>query len=121
MEIGGLSRLTGVSTRMLRYYEARGLLRPGRSASGYRIYSRADLQTVEHIKLLGGSGMTLDAIRRILPCSHSGKPGFTPCQEVKDGLRRQIAELDRRRSELTQSRRLLASYLAGLLEPDQRR
>ncbi len=38
MKIGELSRRTGVPTRMLRYYEEQGLLRPERADNGYRSY-----------------------------------------------------------------------------------
>lgn len=38
MRIGELARRTGVSERMLRYYEQEGLLRPARTTSGYRDY-----------------------------------------------------------------------------------
>jgi len=39
MLIGELSRRTGVSAHLLRYYEALGLLGPGRGANGYHEYS----------------------------------------------------------------------------------
>jgi DNA-binding transcriptional MerR regulator len=39
MLIGELSRRTGVGAHLLRYYEAQGLLEPGRGANGYREYT----------------------------------------------------------------------------------
>ncbi|MEU6192280.1 MerR family DNA-binding transcriptional regulator [Streptomyces sp. NPDC047061] len=36
MKIGELSHRTGVSTRLLRYYEQQGLLHPSRLPNGYR-------------------------------------------------------------------------------------
>lgn len=47
MQIGELARRCGVSARMLRYYETEGLLRPGRSPAGYRLYRPADITTVQ--------------------------------------------------------------------------
>src|SRR5215210_3777711 len=43
LRIGELARRTGVSPELLRAWERRyGLLRPGRSSGGYRLYSAAD-------------------------------------------------------------------------------
>ena len=63
MKIGELSRRTGVSVRMLRYYEAEGLLAPPRTDSGYRDYGPAEEETVRRIKMLGAAGMTLETIQ----------------------------------------------------------
>ena len=40
--IGQLSKLAGVSTRTLRYYEDQGLLASARDKNGYRRYSSRD-------------------------------------------------------------------------------
>ena len=53
MKIGALAKETGVSVRMLRYYEAEGLLAPARTSGGYRDYGSADRDTVERIKNAG--------------------------------------------------------------------
>jgi DNA-binding transcriptional MerR regulator len=45
---------TGWSPRMLRYVERAGLLTPGRSASGYRLYGPAELQRLRTLKELLG-------------------------------------------------------------------
>ena len=42
MKIGDLAQRTGVSVRMLRFYEAQGLLSPARNAAGYRLYGEAE-------------------------------------------------------------------------------
>jgi DNA-binding transcriptional MerR regulator len=43
---------TGWSPRMLRYVEQAGLVAPGRSASGYRLYGPAQLQRLRTLKEL---------------------------------------------------------------------
>jgi len=111
MRIGEMSRRSGVSVRMLRYYEARGLLRPGRLASGYRVYGPGDLETVRRIRMLNEAGLPLGTIVRILPCVRSDGPRIAPCAEFRDGLRRRIADLDQRIAALAESRRLLSGYL----------
>src|SRR5580658_5802507 len=111
MQIGEFSRRCGVSVRMLRYYEREGLLSPARQASGYRVYDDAALQVVSRIRALNAAGLTLEAIRRVLPCARAGSLHFEPCLEFQSSVRRQIAELDKRISELHESRRMLAGYL----------
>ena len=68
MRIGELSRQTGVPVRLLRYYEDQGLLRPDRSANGYRAYEPADVQRVTQIRGLIDAGVPTAIIRDILPC-----------------------------------------------------
>jgi len=118
MKIGELSRRTGVSVRMLRYYEGEGLLAPARTGAGYRDYDAAAEVTVRRIRLLGDAGLKLDAIRQLLPCLLSDKPEFTPCAALRAGLAREVRELDERIGALTRSRRMLAGFLQNLPAED---
>ena len=57
------SETTGWSARMLRYVEQAGLVSPGRTASGYRIYGPAELQRLRTLKeLLSGFGVALSDV-----------------------------------------------------------
>ncbi|MFG1214586.1 MerR family transcriptional regulator [Xanthobacter flavus] len=114
MRIGDLSKRTGVSIRMLRYYEEEGLLTPPRLASGYREYSEAEEQVARRIRLLSEAGLKLDTIRRRLPCVRSDRPDFVPCPEVLATLRREVTGLDERIDRLQSSRTILAGYLERL-------
>jgi DNA-binding transcriptional MerR regulator len=114
MKIGELSRRTGVSVRMLRYYEAEGLLAPPRTSSGYRDYGPDEEQTVRRIRMLGAAGMTLDTIQRLLPCVRNNDPAFTPCNELRRILAQQVSQIDERIETLSQSRQILAGYLASV-------
>lgn len=111
MKIGELSRRTSVSIRMLRYYEAEGLLAPVRTETGYRDYGPADVETVGRIRLLGSAGMTLAAIRDFLPCSLERRHAFEPCDELKLKLRMQISSIDEQSRKLSESRSLLSDLL----------
>ncbi len=110
MQIGELSRRCGVSVRMLRYYESRGLLRPERTVQGYRIFGDADVDVVRRITTLNAAGLRLETIRRILPCTRPDSPGLRPCDEFKDSVRQALAELDSQIAALSESRRLLAAF-----------
>lgn len=114
MKIGQISRETGVSVRMLRYYEAEGLLAPHRTATGYRDYTHDDVQTVTRIKLLGAGGMTLGTIRQFLPCVRGDRPIFEPCDELRILLHRLIGSTDQKIGKLHQSKAVLESFLADI-------
>ncbi|KRQ17303.1 MerR family transcriptional regulator [Bradyrhizobium sp. DASA03076] len=114
MKIGELSRRTGVSVRMLRYYEAEGLLAPQRTGSGYRDYGPAEEETVRRIKMLGAAGMTLETIQQLLPCVRNNDPAFTPCNALRRILAQQVGLIDERIETLNRSRSILADFLASV-------
>lgn len=59
VRIGELSRRTGVSAELLRAWEQRyGLLRPERSAGGFRLYTAADESRVRRMTALIASGVS---------------------------------------------------------------
>ncbi len=66
LRIGELSRRTGVAPELLRAWERRyGLLRPARSEGGFRLYSEADEQRVERMRLHLREGLAAaEAARR---------------------------------------------------------
>src|SRR5580700_5656530 len=66
--IGDFARYGRVSVRMLRHYDATGLLRPARvdPASGYRSYAAGQLARLNRIIALKDLGFTLDQVRTLL-------------------------------------------------------
>ncbi|MEB0866245.1 MerR family transcriptional regulator [Citrobacter youngae] len=108
MQIGKLAALTGVSARMLRYYESAGLLHPVRTEAGYRSFTSADVDTVRRILILNGAGFTLPVVRGLLNCVHSGTE---PCEELKIKVREQLAQIDQQFEALCESRNLLNKLL----------
>lgn len=65
LDIADVARRTGLTTRALRFYEARGLVRPLRSAAGRRFYGPAELERLHQIVLLKRAGLTLQQIQRL--------------------------------------------------------
>lgn len=114
MKIGELAKQTGSSVRMLRYYEAEGLLNPQRTGSGYRDYDAADVRTLSRIKLLGSAGMTLATIRQFLPCIRGEGPILEPCDELRTTLREQIRRVEDRAAKLAESRAVLQRFLTEI-------
>ena len=64
--IGEVSRITGVKTHVLRYWETQGkLLKPSRRGSRHRLYRPADIQLIFEIKRLREEEkLSLTAMRR---------------------------------------------------------
>ncbi|MFC5663277.1 MerR family transcriptional regulator [Kitasatospora misakiensis] len=119
MRIGELARLTGVSTRLLRYYEEQNLLRPTRSTGGYREYDEGDTVRVRQIRSLLAAGLSTRVIAEILPCASGPVPALEACPNLLGTLRDELAELDARIGELTRSRNALAGYLDAAEPPSR--
>ncbi len=65
LDIAAVTRLTGLTARALRFYEARGLVEPLRTASGRRHYDAAALERLNLILSLKKAGLTLAQIQRL--------------------------------------------------------
>ncbi|MGI5854596.1 MAG: MerR family transcriptional regulator [Bacillota bacterium] len=62
-----LAGMAGVSTRTLRFYDEKGLLKPARiNDSGYRIYGAAEVDRLQQIMFFRELGMELDDIKQII-------------------------------------------------------
>jgi DNA-binding transcriptional MerR regulator len=90
LTIGDFARHGRVSIRMLRHYDAIGLLRPAHvdQASGYRFYQAAQLSRLNRIVALKDLGFTLQQVQAILDED-------VRTQELRGMLRLRRAELER--------------------------
>ncbi|NYJ32404.1 MerR family transcriptional regulator [Nocardiopsis aegyptia] len=111
--IGELARRTGVNAHQLRYYEAQGLLEPGRGSNGYREYADDAVLTVTQIRKLLGAGLSTQEIAYLLPCVTGETPDLEPCTELLDTLRARLSGLDEHIDTLDRSRRTLREYLGA--------
>ncbi|AXG82639.1 MerR family transcriptional regulator [Streptomyces paludis] len=112
MLIGELSRRTGVSRRMLRYYEKQGLLVAVRGSNGYRAYHEGSVTTVRQVRALLAAGLSTEVIRTVLPCARGERPGFDWCADLRDVLDRELAATDERIDALRRGRDTLAGFLS---------
>lgn len=71
VHIGQAAAWSGVSAKMVRHYEALGLLTPlGRTDSGYRLYSEADVHTLHFIKRARDLGFSMADIGELVGLWH---------------------------------------------------
>lgn len=113
MRIGELAQLTGVPTRLLRYYEEQELLAPDRAANGYRDYAESLVDRVTQIRGLLDAGLPTKIIKQILPCLDN------PCTiHVTDATPELIVTLERERDQmdsrircLSRNRDAISAYL----------
>ena len=109
LKIGEVSKRSGIGVEALRFYEKGGLLdRPSRTFSGYRVYGEEVLERLAFIKRAQALGFSLEEIRRIVDDARRGE---SPCDEVREIVRRRMAELDERLRELQRYRRELKATL----------
>jgi MerR family copper efflux transcriptional regulator len=67
MNIGEASRASGVSVKMIRYYEAIGLIKaPLRTESGYRVYSDNEVHTLRFISQARDLGFSVEQMEDLL-------------------------------------------------------
>jgi DNA-binding transcriptional MerR regulator len=111
MRIGELAQRAGATTRALRYYEARGLLRARRGSNGYRAYDETELRVVREIRSLQEVGLGLDDIRPFVACLRAGNATGDVCPDSVAVLRRKLAEVDGFLVRLTDIRSRLREQL----------
>ncbi|MEV3961969.1 MerR family transcriptional regulator [Nocardia sp. NPDC050193] len=115
MRIGTLSDRSGVSVRLLRYYEEQGLLLPSRSPSGYREYGEDAVRTVRDIRTLLAAGLSTRTIAELLPCMVDNGQGLAPgCPEMLDDLYRERERIDLAVESLLLARAGLDALIAAV-------
>ena len=119
MNIGQAARRSGLSAKMIRYYESIGLLKPAlRSDSGYRLYQQEDLHSLAFIKRSRDLGFSLEEVARLLTLWQDRQRASA---DVKALAMQHIDELNRRIEELVSLRDTLGelvSHCQGDERPD---
>ena len=64
--IGTVSRMTRLTTRQIRYYEARGLIKPVRTEGNCRLYSKLDVERLIYVRELLNCGFGLSTIQELI-------------------------------------------------------
>ncbi|MPQ96949.1 MerR family transcriptional regulator [Modestobacter sp. I12A-02628] len=91
MRIGEVAARSGISTRMLRYYDSVGLVSPsGRTSAGYRQYRDDDLRRLFHVEALRALGLTLQEVATAL--EHPSFSAADTIEAVAARIRERLAK-----------------------------
>lgn len=94
LTIGALARRTGLSVSAIRFYEERGLVRPGRNAGGQRRFARSDIRRLSFVMIAQQLGYTIAEIgARLAELPEGRAPNLRDWEKMARGFR---AELDAR-------------------------
>ena len=117
MNIGQASAASGVSAKMLRYYESIDLIpRADRTGAGYRVYSAKDVNTLRFIRRARDLGLSIQRIELLIGLWQDRERSSA---DVKRVATEHVAELDAKILELTAMRDTLQE-LADTCHGDHR-
>jgi MerR family copper efflux transcriptional regulator len=117
MNIGQAAEASGVTAKMIRYYESIQLIsEAGRTDAGYRQYTENEVQTLRFIKRSRDLGFSLERIKTLL---RLWEDRSRKSSDVKKLARQYIAELDQDIQKL-QSIRDQLQHMADCCHGDNR-
>ncbi len=118
MNIGQVANASGISAKMIRYYESVGLIPSAdRSASGYRMYSQEDVHTLRFIRRARDLGFPVEQIAALLALWQDRSRASA---DVKKLALSHIEKLEAKRREIDEmvaTLRHLASHCRGNNRP----
>jgi Cu(I)-responsive transcriptional regulator len=118
MNIGDVAQRSGLPAKTIRYYEDIGLVKPLRSANGYRSFRESDMHKLAFLGRARALGFSIEDCRNLLKLYEDD---HRTSAEVKHIAQDHLDQIDRKISELTQMRATLAHLVdacAGDNRPD---
>jgi Cu(I)-responsive transcriptional regulator len=119
MNIGEAARVSGVSAKMIRYYEETGLIPPaGRTGSGYRTYGPKEVQILRFVRRARDLGFPMEKVADLLAL---WRDRGRASADVKRLAEDQIETLETRIREMMEMKAALehlAHACAGNARPD---
>lgn len=112
---GDVAKTLGIGVQTLHYYEREGLIpAPGRSESGYRLYTPELVERVRFIRKAQALGLPLGEVKDILRLTEDGR---SPCDRVQAALSEKLREVNVRLRELESFRDDLATLVEHAAGP----
>ena len=117
MNISQAAAASGVSAKMIRHYEAIGLVpRPRRTGANYRLYGEADVHMLRFVRAARDLGFSMSQIGELLDLWRDRR---RPSRKVKALVTAHVRELERRIAEL-QAMKSTLEQLAHHCHGDER-
>jgi MerR family transcriptional regulator, copper efflux regulator len=119
MNIGQAAKASGVSAKMIRYYESIGLIsQPDRTESNYRVYGANDVHTLRFIKRARSLGFSMEETSALLALWQDKTRASADVRQIATAhitdLETRIAELQ----EMAETLRHLVHCCSGDNRPD---
>ncbi|QDY71313.1 Cu(I)-responsive transcriptional regulator [Qingshengfaniella alkalisoli] len=118
MNIGDIARRSGLPAKTIRYYEDIGLVKPMRTANGYRTFSEKDLHKLTFLARARALGFTIEDCRTLVALYEDDSRESATVKQVAqahlDQIEDKIAQLQSMRATLT----TLVHACAGDNRPD---
>lgn len=119
MNIGEAATRSGVSAKMIRYYESIGLITaPARTAAQYRVYAAEDVHTLRFVRRSRDLGFSLEETRELLALWRDKSRASA---DVKNLAMAHVRELEEKAADLkamADTLRHLATHCHGDHRPD---
>lgn len=117
MNIGQAAEASGVSAKMIRYYEQIGLIEPPtRSQSGYRVYAEPNVHTLRFVRRARSLGFSVEETGSLLALWRDRSRASA---DVKSLALKHVAELEEKAAAL-QTMAATLRHLASHCHGDQR-
>jgi len=118
MNIGDVSRLSGLPAKTIRYYEDIGLVDPLRSDNGYRSFRQSDLHKLAFLGRARSLGFSIDDCRNLLALYDNSDRASA---DVKAIAKEHLTRIDQKLAELNEMHDTLSHLInecAGDHRPD---
>ncbi|WP_312436842.1 Cu(I)-responsive transcriptional regulator [Achromobacter sp.] len=119
MNIGQAAKESGISAKMIRYYESIGLINPAvRTDSGYRVYSDHDVHTLRFVRRARDLGFSVEQMSELLALWQDRSRASA---DVKRIALEHVEELERKAEalrEMAATLKHLAQHCHGDERPD---
>ena len=104
MNIGDVSRQSGLPVKTIRYYEEIGLVRPHRGTNGYRDFAQADVHKLAFLARARSLGFTIEDCRALLALYEDRQRASADVKRVAEEhlarIERKVAALEGMRAAL---------------------
>ncbi|HUQ35475.1 MAG TPA: Cu(I)-responsive transcriptional regulator, partial [Aestuariivirga sp.] len=119
MNIGEAASASGVSTKMIRYYEQIGLIQSvTRAMSGYRVYSDADVHTLRFVRRARDLGFTVEQMTELMELWRDRSRASADVKRIALGHVKLLEEKMRELQDMTKALKHLATNCHGDDRPD---